>query len=605
MMFESQLTTLSHAILAKARGALESQMLVRDMSLVGGLFIVGFMAFGVFLPAHRSTVSALDELESEKARVQKLAVCAEHTTKGIVLGDATGRVTWCNEAFCSMTGYSALEIQGKRLIQLLRHPDADETVLANIMSRLAERETVDFEILALNKFGGDFWLRGSITPVTEGKRFLRFVHAFEDVTEEREIESRLSTAREESDRLALIARHASDGMAILDAEFDIVWVNPAMSRMTGYTRDEFRSSSMHELMQGPLSDPRAIERIMTDIAVRKLVAVEVLAYPKQGTPYWIEAIHTPIFETNGDFAGYVIVHRDITERKNLELELIANRDDLAARVEERTQTIMNQSFELEKALDKERELNRMQTEFVSMASHEFRTPLTIIDGIARRIEKRADRFTPDEIREKSSTIRSTVKRMTMLVERTLDASRLSSGRIRLTPESFSLRTLIEEVCDRQREVATSHEISVDLGDLPAELFGDSRLLDNVFTNVVSNGVKYSGEKKQVRVTGCVEENYAIVRVRDTGIGIPKDELPKIFQRFFRATTSTGIPGTGIGLNLVKSLVEMHYGIVEIDSEEGEWTEFTIRLPIESPLMASPGSNAEDDEPSTDLQDTAA
>ena len=96
-------------------------------------------------------------------------------------------------------------------------------------------------------------------------------------------------------------------------------------------------------------------------------------------------------------------------------------------------------------------------------------------------------------------------------------------------------------------------------------------------------MKYSGENKHVSVLGTTEGHYAVLRVRDSGIGIPKDELPKIFQRFFRASTSTGIPGTGIGLNLVKSLVDMHYGKVELDSVEGEWTEFTIRLPLQSPL----------------------
>ena len=108
-------------------------------------------------------------------------------------------------------------------------------------------------------------------------------------------------------------------------------------------------------------------------------------------------------------------------------------------------------------------------------------------------------------------------------------------------------------------------------------------MDNVFTNIISNAVKYSGESKFVQVTGSKADGYAVLRVRDHGIGIPKDELPKIFQRFFRASTSTGIPGTGIGLNLVKSLVDMHYGKVKLDSVEGEWTEFSIHLPLESPL----------------------
>jgi len=184
----------------------------------------------------------------------------------------------------------------------------------------------------------------------------------------------------------------------------------------------------------------------------------------------------------------------------------------------------------------------------------------------------------------------------------LDASRLSSGKIKLTPETFNVRELVNEVCQRQREVATNHTIQLEIDNYPETLFGDARLMDNVFTNIVSNAVKYSGESKFVDVRGDVEGDYAVLRVRDHGVGIPKEELPKIFQRFFRASTSTGIPGTGIGLNLVKSLVEMHYGRVELDSVEGEWTEFSVFLPIESPLetgvlVASSSTEAESEQQS--------
>lgn len=597
--FDSRLSEFSQLILKKARTTNHLQVLVKDMSFVSGVFIVLFMALGVFLPAHASTVRALNALEEEKARVYKLALCAEHTTKGIVTSDEKGRVTWMNDAFTEISGFTLNDLKGAGLIQPLRHPNADMVHLKSIMADVLKGNSGEIEVIARHKNGEDLWLKISVSPVEEDGKIFQFVHVIEDVTQERAVQESLDAARRESERLALIARHASDGMAILGPDFSLSWVNPAMENLTGYSLEELREKSLAEFLTGPLTDRRKVNELLTDVQQYRECTGELLVYPKKGAPYWIEAIHTPLFDDEGVFAGMIVVHRDITERKNLEFELISHRDELAARVEERTQTIRNQALELEKALDRERELNRMQTEFVSMASHEFRTPLTIIDGLARRLEKRADRMTSDDIRERSQNIRNTVKRMTMLVERTLDASRLSSGRIKLTPEAFDLHELVTEVVDRQREVATGHDISMDLTGLPTDLFGDARLLDNVFTNIVSNAVKYAGDSKKVEIIGGEECGYAVLHVRDHGIGIPEDELNKIFQRFFRASTSTGIPGTGIGLNLVKSLVEMHYGEVDIKSEVGEWTEVTVRLPLESPLKDQ--KNIPDGEDQTDVE----
>ena len=603
--FERRLNAFSNLIISQARNASSYQILIKDMVLLGGVFIGAFLTFGVFLPAHRSTIQALDALESEKARIYKLALCAEHTTKGIVLTNARGQITWCNDAFCEMTGFRFSELDGRTILQATRNPAADQTELSRVFAELRAARTTDIEVLACRKDKSDFWLSGSITPIVESGSIKQIVHVFNDVTEAREMQDRLTAARTEAERLAVIARHATDGMAITDAGLNVTWVNPSFVNMTGYDLEDFQHESMISLLSGPESIQDDIDDLIASLKAREPHQAEMLTYRRNGEAHWVEAQHTPLFAENGDFLGFVIVHRDISERKALQLELIASRDDLAVRVEERTQTIVNQSLELEKALAAERELNRMQTEFVSMASHEFRTPLTIIDGVARRLEKRAERWTPDDIREKSASIRSTVKRMTMLVERTLDASRLSSGRIKLTPEPFCVHGLLKEICQRQREVAPSHKIHIDLDNLPENLFGDARLMDNVFSNVVSNAVKYSGERKEVFVNGSTDGGWAVVKVRDTGIGIPKDELPKIFQRFFRASTSTGIPGTGIGLNLVKSLVEMHHGRVELDSEEGEWTEFTIKLPLESPLETGVIQTAADMDETSDADRGAA
>ena len=407
----------------------------------------------------------------------------------------------------------------------------------------------------------------------------------------------LKAEKVQAERLAMVLEKSSEIVVLSDLDGRITWANKAFERVMGHKISDVIGDDYVGLIVHPEADLEQIGKDSAPLYEGHPIALKFLAQKANGAKVWIHTSVTPVFDEASRFREAIHISRDISHDVELQEELARHRDHLTELVSQRTQTIENQALELEKALAAERELNQMQTEFVSMASHEFRTPLTIIDGVARRLEKRADRFTSDDIREKSDNIRSAVKRMTMLVERTLDASRLSSGRIKLTPEEFPARTLIDDVCNRQREVASGHQIDVNLEQYPDTLFGDGRLLDNVFTNVLSNAVKYSKNNPIVKVTGYQEDGYAVLKVQDFGVGIPEDELPKIFQRFFRATTSTGIPGTGIGLNLVKNLVEMHHGHVSLASKAGEWTEFGVMLPLESPLRAQ--QSTEDDNEAQD------
>lgn len=303
-------------------------------------------------------------------------------------------------------------------------------------------------------------------------------------------------------------------------------------------------------------------------ALWRTIALAVFAACVTAFVWWVvlRAITTPL-------------RAEVERRRTAEREVVAHRDHLAELVEEKTTDLRNQTAQLAEALDAERKLNELQQEFVSMASHEFRTPLAIIDGAAQRIVRRKDRMTPDELEERVGKIRSAVKRMTGLVERTLDASRFNAGKVELEIGDLDLKGLVAAVCARQQEISTGHRINIDLNRLPEGISGDRKLLDQVFTNLLSNAVKYSRDDPTVAVEGFTEGADAVIRVRDNGVGIPADELPRLFERYFRASTSIGIPGTGIGLNLVKQLVELHGGSIVLESEEGIGSTFTVRLPV--------------------------
>ncbi len=238
--------------------------------------------------------------------------------------------------------------------------------------------------------------------------------------------------------------------------------------------------------------------------------------------------------------------------------------------------------QLSEALENERKYNALHREFVAMASHEFRTPLAIIDGAAQRIIRRAERMTPEELLERVGKIRHAVSRMIGLIDSTLSASRMEAGRVELSVELCSLKKILEGVCNRQQEIAPEHRIQYSLENAPDLIIADPRHLDQILTNLLSNAVKYSPQKGPVEVKATREGEMAAISVRDYGVGIPKDELPKLFERFFRASTSTGIPGTGIGLNLVKELIEMHGGSIDVVSTERDGSTFTIHVPVNGP-----------------------
>ncbi len=298
-------------------------------------------------------------------------------------------------------------------------------------------------------------------------------------------------------------------------------------------------------------------------------------------------IKFPVKSPDGKVLGLGTFAVDITERKQAEEELIRHRDHLQDLVNEATEDIKAKAQELETALAKEKELNELQRQFVSMASHEFRTPLAIIDATAQRIKSRADKdqLSSEDAGQRVEKIRDAVRRMTRLMESTLTAARMEEGKISVEIGPCDIGQVIAEVCARQQEITHTHKITCTLGDLPATIQADDGSLEQVLTNLLSNAVKYAPGEPQIEVSARTEGKDVVVSVRDHGLGIDDEDLPRIGERFFRAKSSTGITGTGIGLNLVNTLVEMHGGKVSIESKKGEGSTFTISLPIEGPAKA--------------------
>ena len=243
-------------------------------------------------------------------------------------------------------------------------------------------------------------------------------------------------------------------------------------------------------------------------------------------------------------------------------------------------TLSRQAALLEEQLAHEQRLALLQRNFVSMASHEFRTPMTVIDGHARRLDKTKDTVASAEIGERAGKIRSAVLRMTQLIENLLNSSRLIDGGagLYLNIAPIDMRALLQEVCQLHREMVPSLQLIQHFAATPVPMIGDAKLLFQAFSNLVSNAVKYSPAGGAIEVTMEITPDQVIVAVIDRGIGIPASDLAHLFERYHRGSNVSGIVGTGVGLYLVKTAVDLHHGTVEVQSKEGEGSRFTVRLP---------------------------
>ncbi|MGC2123518.1 MAG: ATP-binding protein, partial [Xanthobacteraceae bacterium] len=242
--------------------------------------------------------------------------------------------------------------------------------------------------------------------------------------------------------------------------------------------------------------------------------------------------------------------------------------------------LARQAALLEEQLANEQRLALLQRNFVSMASHEFRTPLTVIDGHARRLDKIKDAVKPAEIGERAGKIRSAVLRMTHLIDNLLNSSRLIDGGagLYLHPAEMDMTVLLREVCQLHREMVPGVQIAELFAAALAPMIGDAKLLFQVFSNLLSNAIKYSPGGGTIEVEAWETTDEVVIAVADRGIGVPASDLDRLFERYHRGSNVSGIVGTGVGLYVVKTAVELHNGRVEVESKEGRGSRFIVGLP---------------------------
>ncbi len=280
------------------------------------------------------------------------------------------------------------------------------------------------------------------------------------------------------------------------------------------------------------------------------------------------------------------IRYSINHAKNLE-EIKKLNVDLEIRVEERTKGLHQALKELElakakteKALKKEKEMNELKSRFVTMASHEFRTPLSTILSSVNLISKYSNDSPPEKRQKHVERIRSSVHNLTDILEDFLSLGKLEEGAITAHPVLFNFDDLCKQVVSQMQSLIGKPDlIHYEHSGTTDEIILDPKLVQNILINLLSNAVKFSTDGKSITLSSEQNKKELIIHVKDHGIGIPENDQKHLFERFFRASNATNIQGTGLGLNIVHKYVDMMNGDLSFSSKLGEGTTFTLKLPV--------------------------
>ncbi|MBL8700383.1 MAG: PAS-domain containing protein [Alphaproteobacteria bacterium] len=461
-----------------------------------------------------------------------------------------GRLTYLSAGIARF-GFQPAELVGARRAQLPYTVPSGQPGVAAIAAATANRTAFkDVEFEGVLRDGRRALIAVSGRPVFDAQeRYIGHRGTGRDVTEARRREHELER---QSRLLDTIVNTMGEGISVFDHDGRLVAWNQRFIELSGATgvRDGI---TLREILRnqacagefGPCNpDEEADRRIVAHWERRTRVLER--QRPNGRT---IELRRDAIAG-----GGIVTIYVDITQRKEQERRLA-------------------------ETIAKEREVAAEQRRFVTVAAHEFRTPLTIIDGSAQLLMRLAEEAGLEAVDRRAQKIRAAVSRMAMLIDTMLNSARLDAGRIVASFSTVDVVALIEGVARRQSGIAPDFTIKV-ASNLPSlEIEADPPLLDQVFSNLLANAIKYSGTSRRIDVSVSRAADAVDISVRDYGIGIPAAEIPKLFTRFFRASTAKGLPGTGIGLNLARELVALHGGTVAVDSDVAEGSCFKVTLPL--------------------------
>jgi PAS domain S-box-containing protein len=503
----------------------------------------------------------------------------------VIACDLDGRITFLTGAAEALTGWPASEAVGRLLDDVFKivHEKTREPVRnpAAMVMRLGRVVGLANHTALIHRDGSERPIADSAAPIRDGAGVIAgAVLVFRDVTEHRRAEDTLAEQRE---WLETTLESIGDAVIATDVHARIEFMNPVAEHLTGWRLDDARGRVcgevfriVNERTRKPVDSP--VQRVLAEGTVVGLANHTVLI-AADGTEHPIDDSGAPIRNRSGRIVGVVLVFRDITERRRAETE---RHNDALER---------DRLLESERAAHAEAErASRVKDEFVAMVSHELRTPLNAILGWTHLMsQSRDDR---DILARGLDVIVRNTRVQAQLISDLLDMSRIVSGKLRLTIEKVDMKPLVEAAIETVQQAADAKRIPIQKRlEASNAIAGDPGRIQQIIWNLLWNAVKFTPDGGEI-VVGLRQRSSDIeLTVTDTGVGIRREFLPHIFERFEQGNPSITrrFGGLGLGLAIVKHLVDMHGGTIAAESEgEGKGARFTVLLPAGSAAEAAAG-----------------
>ena len=399
----------------------------------------------------------------------------------------------------------------------------------------------------------------------------------------------LVNSEKEKSKLALVAEHAHDAILITDKNGTLTWANQSFCTLSGYQLSEVLGKKPGDILQGEKTSQSEITRISTAAKQGISIESELINYHKKGNEYWVGISITPTFDSSGLIEQFIVVERDITTRKELEIDLAnaAQQADVS---------------------------NKAKSTFLATMSHELRTPLNGILGMAQIIESN---IKDPEQHQQINVLLESGDHLLSLLNDILDFSKIEQNKLELNSEDFNFKEVISPITSTYLSICEDKGLDLIVNNdiNPNAVFkGDKPRIRQIIFNLISNAVKFTHQGSITllfrHTLTSKNESGVTIQIKDSGIGIRQERLEKIFDPFIQAESSTTrqYSGTGLGLAIVKQLIDVMQGDISVTSIENEGTTFTMVLPLETSIIQSvvhqsehlPIINIEEDEVPKDL-----
>jgi PAS domain S-box-containing protein len=494
--------------------------------------------------------------KSLKSNEEKYQRIIDNIKLGLMEVDNNEIIQYANKPFLDLTGYSLKEIVGKNASDIFLVPaDQHSKDTINKKNELRKKGKADsYEIKILDKEGNEKWLIiGGAPNYDQVGNLIGSIGIHMDITEEKLLKEENEF---KSTQLKKLFEKALDALITIDQEGKVFEWSPQAEKIFGYSESEIKGKKISESII-PQNFRSAHETGMkhylaTGHGPVLNSRIEITAIKKSGEEFPIELTIFPLkFKEQHYFTAFV---RDITE-------------------------IKKSKENMEKALERQKELNEMKSQFISMTSHELRTPLTTIRSNTELINYQIDNndvLRIDQLKKNAQRIDNNVDRLNQLINNILMIGKLDSQKVPFSPTPIIVDAFIKENILPDFSTKGSNIICFVKGD-PFPINLDKNLFTQILMNLIENAVKYSPDAKSPQVHVHYKEDL-IIKVIDFGIGIPEKDQPKLFSKFFRASNVRNIQGTGLGLAIVKDFIKLHDGELSVDSEEGKGSTFIIKFP---------------------------